>query len=140
MKTTQRLLVTLPLLTLAACAPASRAPARDARGDDQPISVDVRVSMTGERPETLLSSHMDVAPHRAVMLEHEGPKLGIERLTFNASPRDGDLVRVDLDWRERTADGRIVEWKPSVMVKRGSEAVAKVDWAGGGRTIALTVR
>jgi len=46
------------------------------------------------------------------------------------------VVRVE--WKEKTLDGRVVEWSPTLAVRAGTKATAVVDWGNGdGRVLEL---
>lgn len=130
------------LLVLAGCAPAMAiAPIKEPpKPEPAPIAVTYEVAQSSGAQKRLLSGAMDVSSRWDKFAQRAPKSDAAQNVEMRADARPDGTYLVDVRYMEITADGEKLDWQPTLVAKRGEKAVARVDWAGGGRSISLTVQ
>ena len=135
-------------VTAAACAPAMAAPpppsappscASRASPPPAPVALAYELARRGDGDGVLLGGRTVVDVHHEHAIEQTAQSPRVIELRMHARPRDDGTLFVDVDYKERSADGIQIEWSPTLLVARGAPTTADVSGAGWGRSLRLTV-
>lgn len=60
-------------------------------------------------------------------------------LSFSSESVYDGTVLLRVDWRERTASGDEIRWRPTIRLRRGADTVARMGFGAGGQERLLRV-
>ena len=125
------------------CAPATTTTmvmTSKATPPPEPAPIAVSYELQGAAAKTIVSGTMNVSSRWTSFKSEAVHAEAMEDFQLRAEPRKDGTYLVEVFYAEKNGDGTTLKWGPSLLAKHGEKTSAQVAWAGGARSISLTVQ
>jgi hypothetical protein len=116
-------------------------PHQTAPRGEPPVLVEYEIARVDAGHAVLLGGESELGLGHGATVESK-PAHGVAAvLRLGAERGDGGRMLVNVDWEERSDDGRTIHWRPTLSLSPDKVGAAKLDLGGGdGRVLTLRVR